>query len=101
MPEITQPLERVSADLIGMAGSPSGHQYLLVIIERYTRYLQLVPLKSVEVDVVANAFIEHFVTLFGPPRTILTDNGCEFANQLFRQVCEVMKVKTIPRPVRW
>lgn len=38
--EITQPLERVSADLIDMAGSTSGHRYLLVIIDHNTRYLQ-------------------------------------------------------------
>jgi len=94
LPEVTQPLERVSADLIDMAGSSSGHRYLLVIIDHYTRYLQLIPLFSKEANNVADAFIEHFVTLFGPPRTILTDNGLEFANRLFRQVCEVLKVKT-------
>ncbi|XP_037773545.1 uncharacterized protein LOC119569463, partial [Penaeus monodon] len=37
--EVTKPLERVLADLIAMAGSSSGHRYLLVIIDYYTRYL--------------------------------------------------------------
>jgi len=95
MPEVTQPFERVSADLVEMVTSARGHRYVLVVIDHFTRYLQLVPLINKDAGSVADAFIEHFFTLFGPPRTLLTDNGSEFTNRLFRQVCQILEIKTL------
>lgn len=95
MPEVTQPFDRVSADLIDMLGSASGHRYVLVIIDRFTRYLQLVPLHSKNAETVADAFVKEYVTLFGPPKALLTDNGAEFINALFRDVCRILQVKTM------
>ena len=95
MPEVSQPFERVSADLVEMVNSARGHRYVLVIIDHFTRYLQLVPLENKEAGTVADAFINNFFTLFGPPRTLLTDNGSEFSNNLFKQVCQILEVKTL------
>jgi len=95
MPDVFQPLERVSADLIDMVPSARGHRYVLVIVDHFSRFLQMVPLVDKGAESVADAFVDHYFTLFGPPRAILTDNGGEFVNNLFKQVCEILKVKTM------
>lgn len=95
MPEVSQPFERVSADLIEMVYSARGHRYVLVVIDHFSRFLQMIPLVNRDANSVADAFIENYFTLFGPPRALLTDNGSEFTNNLFKQVCEILKVKTM------
>ncbi|XP_063594944.1 KRAB-A domain-containing protein 2-like [Penaeus indicus] len=94
MPEVSQPFERVSADLLDLQGSNSGNRYVLSINDHLTRYLQLIPLLSKDAETVTTAFIQHYVTLFGPPRILQTDNGSEFTNLLFSQACQLLKTKT-------
>lgn len=94
MPEVTHPMERVSVDLIDLLGSTHGNRYVLAIIDHFTRYLQLIPLPNKEAQTVANAFIKEYVTLFGPPRLLVADNGREFHNRLFSQVCQTIQTRT-------
>ena len=94
IPDVTVPLERVSADLIDLHSSESGHRYVLSIIDHLTRYLQLIPLKSKNAETVTEAIFENFITIFGPPRILQTDHGSEFTNKLFAQVCKLVNIKT-------
>jgi len=93
-PEAVHPMERVSADLVDLHSSSSGNRYVLVMVDQLTRYLQLVPLPNKEAETVVRAIIDHFITLFGPPRLLQTDGGLEFNNALFRSVCEDLTVQT-------
>jgi len=54
----------------------------------------LIPLPNKEAQTVADAFIKDYVTLFGPPRLLVADNGREFQNRLFSQVCRIIQTKT-------
>lgn len=56
--------------------------------------MQLIPLPNKEAQTVADAFIKDYVTLFGPPRLLVADNGREFQNRLFSQVCRIIQTKT-------
>lgn len=94
MPEVSQPFERESPDLMEMVYSARSHRYVLVIIDHFSRFLQLIPLVNQDAASVADAFIENYFSLFGPPRAVLTDNVSEFTNNLFKQVSEILKVKS-------
>jgi len=93
-PEVSAPFEKVSADLVDCGLSTAGYRYILVLIDHLTRFLQLIPVPSKEAEVVAEAYINDFLTIFGPPRLLQTDGGCEFTNRLFTQVCSIVKTKT-------
>lgn len=84
MLEITQMFERISADFAEMVTSARGYRYVLVDIDNFFCYLQFTINK--DAGSVADAYIDELFTLFGPPWTLLMDNGSEFLNQLFRQV---------------
>ncbi|XP_037799853.1 uncharacterized protein LOC119594838 [Penaeus monodon] len=94
-PQASYPLERVSADLMELEVTSQGNKYVLAFIDQLTRYVQLIPLPSKEAETVADAFINQFVTVFGPPRLLQTNNGREFKNNLFKRVCELASVQTI------
>ena len=40
----------------------------------------------------AIAFVEHWVFKYGPPKTLLSDNGSNFASKLFQRMCSYIGV---------
>jgi len=92
-PPPSGPLELVSADLMDLRASVGGYRYVLSIVDHHSRYLQLVPLRNKTAETVLRGFYDHFITLFGPPRQIMTDNGGEFANEQWQEVCRQLEIR--------
>jgi len=93
-PLATEPFERVSVDLIELPVANNGDRYVLTIVDELTRFIQLVPMPTKDAHTVADALISHFITLFGPPVTLLSDNRSEFTGEYVREVCELLGTKT-------
>ena len=66
----------VHCDLVGkLPTTIDGFQYLLTILDRYTRHLEVVSLKDALVKTVADAFIFHWVARFAAlPKLLVTVN---------------------------
>ncbi len=60
-----------------------NHIGLIVIVERTTQYLYVRPIKSKEAQKQVRILWEY-ISIFGPPKKILTDNGREFVNALMQ-----------------
>ena len=52
-------------------------------------------MKKVTAQHVAIAFVEHWVFKYGPPKTLLSDNGSNFASKLFQRVCGYVGVANL------
>ncbi|ROT61292.1 hypothetical protein C7M84_020964 [Penaeus vannamei] len=74
-PPPSGPLELVSADLMDLRASVGGYRYVLSIVDHHSRYLQLVPLRNKTAE------------------TIMTDNGGEFANEQWQEVCRQLEIR--------
>nr|XP_027237781.1 uncharacterized protein K02A2.6-like [Penaeus vannamei] len=83
------PLERVSMDLMDF-GPSIPVRWALSILDQHSRFLQIVPLRKATAAAVHSAFMDHWVTLFGPPRVIQTDNGIQFTSNIFRELTKMM-----------
>jgi len=83
----------VSADLMDLRSSSRGYRYVLSIIDHHTRFLQLVPLRDKTAERVLSAFMDNYITLFGPPDQLHTDNGLEFSSNEWRSLLETLHVK--------
>jgi len=86
------PLVRVSADLMDLRGSATGFWYVLSIVDHHTRFMQLVLLRDKSANRVLRAFVDHYVTLFGPPDHLHTDNGLEFSDE-WHSLLEALQVQ--------
>jgi len=62
-------------------------------VDHHTRFIQLVPLCDKRASRVLQAFVDHYVTLFGPPDHLHTDNGLEFSSDEWRSLLEALQVK--------
>ena len=65
----------IQADIVGPLPAPRGYSYLLFIICRFTRHVELVPLRDVIATECVNAFLLHSVGRFGCPTQMTTDRG--------------------------
>ena len=83
-----QPMDFICMDLIGEFHPPTsrGHHYALTDVCMLTGLTWCIPLKTKTADEVAKAYLNHIYSLFGGSVKIMTDNGTEFKNKLFKEV---------------
>jgi hypothetical protein len=83
-------MEKLSMDCIGpLQDNPDSYTHVLVIIDNFSRYVALYPLKGTTGLEVATALIKHIGT-FGSPNVIQMDNGPEFVNELVDEVTKLL-----------
>ena len=83
-----QPMDFICMDLIGEFHPPTsrGHRYALTAVCMLTGLTWCVPLKTKTAEEVMKAYMDHIYCSFGGSIKILTDNGTEFKNKLFKEV---------------
>lgn len=60
-----------------------GYRYLMTMIDRFTRWPEAVPLQDITANTIIDAFYAGWVSRFGAPATITSDQGSQFESQLF------------------
>jgi len=83
------PLERISMDIMDLGQAPL--RWALTIIDQHSRYIQVIPLKDITASRVHRAFLDNWVTYFGPPRVIQSDNGRQFIAHVFAELVEILR----------
>lgn len=78
--------DRVHVDLLGMLPNQNGFKYALVIVDAYSKFLQIVPLPDKTMSVVTEGFYNEWITLFSVPKLVVSDLGKEFNNHLWKHL---------------
>lgn len=83
------PLERVSLDILDLCQAPM--RWALTVLDQHSRFIQIIPLRDITASRVHHAFLDHWITYFGPPRVIQTDNGRQFTSNLFAELVDMLR----------
>lgn len=86
-----QRFEHINVDLIKLTLC-EGMLYCLTIIDRYTRWPEVISLLDTTAPTVANALIYHWISRFGIPLRLTTDQGRQFESTLFRQLNNLLGI---------
>lgn len=85
----TQRFKHIHIDIVGPLTSCQGYRYLLTCIDRFTKWSEAVPLADIKAETVASAFVNIWISRFGVPKEIITDQGKQFESRLFRQLAKL------------
>ncbi len=67
--------------LVGpLPASEDMFMYILTMVDRTTRWLKAVPLKSVSASGCLEAFLSSWIARFGVPATLTSDRGTQFVS---------------------
>lgn len=78
-------MDRLNVDTIGpLPEDNMGNKYIIVIIDAFSRWVELTPTKDTSAESAAQALMNHAIR-FGNPSQVVTDKGTQFNNELIRQ----------------
>ncbi|XP_033739355.1 uncharacterized protein K02A2.6-like [Pecten maximus] len=94
------PMERVHVDILGpFTPSKAGNRYILMMVDQFTKSVELAALPNQSAETVAYSFVGQILSTFGCPLQVHTDQGSNFESQLFTELCqllEITKTRTTP-----
>jgi len=95
LPDLTSPLQLVYFDCVGPVINSNGFRYWMIIQDGFSKFLTLVPLKTLQAEEIALAFVTRFIAIFGAPTAILCDRAPSFLGSVVTQICKFLKIKRL------
>lgn len=93
------PYESVSIDYKGpMTRSRSGNTYILVVVDNFSKFVSLFPMKKSDVMKTISILEDEIFLKYSVPSTLLSDNGPQFRSNAFYRFLLRYKVKHIRTP---
>ena len=88
----------IHVDLVGPLPPSEGMTYLFTIIDRFTRWPEVIPLPDAKTPTCTNALIRGWISRFGVPADITSDRGPQFTSSLWSNL---NKMLGIANPSGW
>lgn len=88
-----RPFDRVHVDLYGsMATSASGYKFVLVAVDKFTKWVELIPLKEKSAEAIADGLLSGVVCRHGCPRTLISDFEATFMSDTIAELCRKLGI---------
>ena len=85
----------VHVDVVGPWPSSEGYTHLFTMIDRTSRWCEVIPVKSTTAKELADTFVQHWVARFGVPEMVTTDQGAQFISSTWQCMCKKIGTKHI------
>ena len=88
----------IAIDVLKVPLSTNNNQYLLVLQEYFTKWVDAIPMPDQIAKRIITALIKFFCT-YGPPQILHSDQGRNFENSIFTQTLQAFGIKNHVPPL--
>ena len=74
--------------------SKKGKKFLLVVVDAFTKFTLIEPVKSTKVKPVVRT-LQNMMCIFGVPTRMITDRGSAFISRTFKIFCETYAIRHV------
>lgn len=83
------PFCSICIDTLQLIATPRGYKYVHVVVDYNTKYVVAWAARSNSALELATGFNDNYLSRFGAPRSIQSDNGSTFISELFKNLCSI------------
>ena len=85
-----------AVDLVGpLPLTEKGNKYACVFMDRFSRFPEAFGIPNKKAETIAKVLVEQIVCRYGCPRTLLSDRGGEFLNELADETYKLLNIKKL------
>ena len=88
----TKPREQVAFDVATLPWASNQHRHFLLIIDMFSRYVELVPMKNQEAPTIKAALMQNWIYRHGLFNTALSDQAKNIDGETMKQLCVALNV---------
>lgn len=92
--EVHRPWQRVNIGLVGpLPTSTNGHRWLFTMQDRFSKWLEIRPLRRATADAVTRNVADAIIYRHGCPKEILSDNGTQLKSNALTELCRKFNIR--------
>ena len=76
---------------MGLLPLLNGNKHILVIGDHFTKWYEAIPSPDQTAVRTANALVDHWISRFGCPHSLHSDQGQNFESKLFEQLMQLLE----------
>ncbi|XP_068235754.1 uncharacterized protein [Palaemon carinicauda] len=93
IPAVEEPFTQIVIDIVGpLPKTKTGFQYMLTIMDRTTRFHEVIPVRGIKSGIVIKHLMDFF-SRYGLPREIQSDQGSNFTSREFQAKMNELGIK--------
>ncbi|GBN46994.1 Transposon Ty3-G Gag-Pol polyprotein [Araneus ventricosus] len=86
------PFERMALDILGpLPVTTKGNRYVLVLMDYFTKWPEAIPIPDQEASTVAEELVRAWISRYGVPMILHSDQGTNFNSALFTELCKTFR----------
>ena len=93
---------RIAMDIQGpLPETPRGNKYILVISDYFSKWVEAYAMPDQTTDTIAGIFVREWVSRYGCPTFLHTDQGANLESAVMKTVCELLGIVKTHTVARW
>ena len=94
IPPASRRFGSINVGLVGPLPESEGCRYLLTLIDRFSRWPEVILIPDISSKTCCTAFIRHWLPRYGVPDKITTDRGSQFVGGVWAELMNSLGIKS-------